>query len=107
MPVLAKLFNQVTIDFPAKPVVKDAITLWFTSLLKSQQLDSSLPYNQQFKDHFQDPAFFRVHLSVVEAFLNQNKNNEALGILDKLMAAANAAKGLDRDTKLAAMLLNA
>ncbi len=104
----AKLFNQVIIDFPSKPVFKEAMTRWFTSLLKSQQLDKLIvSYNQQFKDNFQDPAFFRLHLSVVEAFLKQNKNDEALGILDKLMAAANGAKGLDRDIKIAAMLLKA
>jgi tetratricopeptide (TPR) repeat protein len=104
----AKLFNRVTIDFPSKPVFKEAITRWFNSLLKSQQLDKLIvSYDQQFKDNFQDPAFFQLHLSVVEALLKQNKNDEALVILDKLMAAINGVKGLDRDIKISAMLLRA
>ncbi len=89
----AKLFNMVIRDYPSLPVAKDATVSWFSVLLESQQQDKLIIYyDQQFKDNFQDPAFARVHLLAVEAFLKQGKQNEAMAILDKLIAVPSLAE---------------
>lgn len=82
------IFENILDGYPTLPIGKKAAVNWFLTLVKTGQSEKMLnEYKERFINTFDDPLIIPIHLLAIEAMVNRQEYDDALSIIDNLMAS--------------------